>query len=131
MKYLGIDFGKKRVGIAMSDENGRFAIPESVIPNSKNLQSEICRICAEQKIGEIIIGESKDYKGNDNKIMKDILEFKKNLEWATGVKVSFEPEYMTSIQAERLQGKNEMHDASSAALILQSYLDKLNSNDKL
>jgi RNase H-fold protein (predicted Holliday junction resolvase) len=38
--------------------------------------------------------------------------------------VRLEPEFLTSVQAEKITGKNDMHDASAAAIILQSYLDK-------
>ena len=46
--------------------------------------------------------------------------------YVKGLIVFLEPEFMTSVAAERFQGKNDMHDASAAALILQSFLDKQN-----
>ena len=46
-------------------------------------------------------------------------------ELRSGFEVVLEPEFMTSAQAERLQGKNDKIDASAAALILQSYLDRI------
>ena len=55
--------------------------------------------------------------------MAGSLELKKQLE-AKGFIVHLEPEFMTSVQAERLQGKNAKSDSSAAALILQAYLDK-------
>jgi RNase H-fold protein (predicted Holliday junction resolvase) len=51
------------------------------------------------------------------------MEFKKKLE-KDGFTVHFEPEFMTSVQAERWQGKSILTDASAAAIILQSYLDR-------
>ena len=124
MKYLGIDFGSKRVGIAVSDEDGKMAFPHSVIQNDKNLLAEIENIIGNEGVNIIVMGESKNFKGEPNKIMKDIKKFKKILEEKTKLHVSFEPEFMTSSQAEQIQGKNKMHDASAAAIILQSYLDK-------
>lgn len=123
MKYLGVDFGSKRVGLATSDDLGRMAFPYSVILNDKNLLEEIEKIIEKEKINEIVIGESKNYAGEPNKIMVEIEKFKKNLENKTKLKVNFAPEFMTSQQAERGLGKNEMHDASAAAIILQSFLD--------
>jgi RNase H-fold protein (predicted Holliday junction resolvase) len=55
--------------------------------------------------------------------MWKIQGFKKQLE-TIGFQVVFEPEFMTSVQASQITGENEMSDASAAALILQSYLDK-------
>lgn len=123
MKYLGIDYGGKRVGLAVSDEDGRVAFPYSVISNGKNILDEIGEIIRKEKIGKIVIGESKNFAGEPNKIMAKINEFKKELEEKFKTEVIFEPEFMTSQQAERIQGKNEMQDASAAAIILQSFLD--------
>ncbi len=125
MRLLGIDYGTKRIGIALSDDGGQFAIPNKVINYSKNLLDEIIKILKENDIKEIVMGESKNYKGEANAILEKSMQFKKELE-EKGYKVYFEPEFMTSENAERLQGKNEMLDASAAALILQSFLDKKN-----
>jgi putative Holliday junction resolvase len=125
MKLLGIDYGSKRVGIAFSDENGEFAIPSVVLNNSKNLLKEVLDLAKEKEIKEIVIGESKNYKGEANTILKESLKFKTELE-KEGYTVHLEPEFMTSANAERFQGKNDLIDASAAALILQSFLDKRN-----
>lgn len=125
MKLLGIDYGSKRVGIAFSDENGEFAIPKTVLNFSKNLLKEVIDLAKEKDIKEIVIGESKNYNGEANTILKESLKFKTELE-KEGYIVHLEPEFMTSANAERFQGKNDMIDASAAALILQSFLDKRN-----
>lgn len=125
MKLLGIDYGSKRVGIAFSDENGEFAIPSVVLNNTKNLLKEVLDLAKEKEIKEIVIGESKNYKGEANTILKESLKFKTELE-KEGYIVHLEPEFMTSANAERFQGKNDLIDASAAALILQSFLDKRN-----
>ncbi len=70
------------------------------------------------------MGESKNYKGEPNKIMAESITMKGKLE-ARGFKVEMEPEFMTSAHVEKLQGKTEHMDSSAAALILQSFLDKL------
>ncbi len=126
MKIMGIDYGTKRVGVAFSDEGMQFAIPSEVIKNSKNLLNEIKEIADKNYIKEIVMGESKNYKGEANDIYEESLKFKADLE-KLGFKVHLEPEFMTSINAERFQGKNDMLDASAAALILQSFLDKKQS----
>ena len=126
MRILGIDYGSKRVGIAVSDEAGRFALPVIVLKNSPKLVQEISDFARKNETAEIVLGESKNYKGKPNAIMPESLNLKKDLESA-GFTVHFEPEFMTSENAERFQGKNAMLDASAAALILQSFLDKKNS----
>jgi len=123
MRILGIDYGTKRIGIAMSDEAGQFAIPLIVLANSNNNLNEIIELARKNDVKEIVIGESRNYKGQPNKILPEVLVLKKELE-SRGLVVYLEPEFMTSQQAERFQGKNNMTDASAAALILQAYLDK-------
>ncbi len=122
-RVLGIDYGTRRVGLAISDENRQFALPLVVILNTKELCAEIVKNAEEHEAKEIVIGESRNYKGEPNAIFLDADSLKMNLEKA-GFKVYLELEFMTSQQAERLQGKNSMTDASAAALILQSYLDR-------
>jgi putative holliday junction resolvase len=120
---MGIDFGSKRVGVALSDPEGSFSLPFGVFENNKDLIVKILDVCATNDVGEIVVGESKDYKGKNNPIMKKILAFKQELE-QRGRKVVFHPEFLTSAEAKRLQGKGEMLDASAAALILKSYMDR-------
>ena len=130
MRILGIDYGTKRIGIALSDPEEQFALPHKVIKNAaydissiEDLADEIELVANTSGVQTIVMGESRDYKGEPNAIFPAILDIKKKLE-SKGFKVEFELEFMTSQQAERLQGKNDLSDASAAALILQSYLDK-------
>ncbi|MEI8327529.1 MAG: RuvX/YqgF family protein [Candidatus Taylorbacteria bacterium] len=124
MRILGIDYGSKRVGVAVSDEGRQFALPVSVVTNTATLLEEIEKIAIDNESREIVMGESRNYRGEPNEILLDSLEFKKKLE-KNGFTVYFEPEFMTSIQAERWQGKTELIDASAAAIILQCYLDRV------
>lgn len=129
-RLLGIDFGKKRVGIAMSDEEGKIAFPKAVYPNDKKLLGRLSDFCNENSVAGIVLGESKNFKGEDNPLMKDILKFKSRFEDATSLFVFMEPEFMSSSEAEKMRvegGDSEMLDASAAAVILQSYLNKKNN----
>ncbi len=128
MKFLGIDYGSKRVGIALSDTEGGMAFPHTVLPNNKKLITTIKEICDKEHVAVIVLGESLDYKMKPNVIMEKITPFKKGLEQVTNLPIHFEREFMTSAAAEHLQGKGEMIDASAAAIILQSYLDKKKNN---
>lgn len=127
MRYLGIDFGLKRVGISVSDEHGRFAFPKVVLPYSKAIAHKIEEICKVEEILNIVIGESIDYGGRENDVMEHVRGLKLELE-EKGFTVVLEQEFGSSIEANRFQGKNEMHDASAAAIILQRYLER-NSNE--
>lgn len=122
MKHLGIDYGAKRVGIAISDNSLAFAFPLIVLDNTKNLISDIGDLCKKHEVGVVVVGDSRDFDGHENKIMEEIAPFVENLKKDLNLQVVMHPEFLTSVEAERLQGKNEMHDASAAALMLKSYL---------
>ncbi len=125
MRYLGIDFGEKRVGIALSDEDGKLAFPKAVLENNSDLLRNIIDFCMQNNVEVIIMGESRDFHGKINEIMWKIEGFKKQLE-TMGKKVVYEPEFLSSVQASKITGENDMIDASAAAIILQSYLDRNN-----
>jgi putative Holliday junction resolvase len=134
MKILGIDYGERRIGIAISDENQKVAFPKFVLKNDKELFSNLREIIEEEEISKIVLGESKDFKMKDNPIMEEINSFKDDLEDKFDLEVVLHPEVLSSHQAAKMawsasdkssarEAKNEMIDASSATIILQSYLD--------
>jgi putative Holliday junction resolvase len=134
---MGIDFGTKNVGIALSDEAGISAYPKVVLHNDKHLLDKIKELCDAEEVGAIIIGESVDMNGADNPIMEKIREFGEECAGATGLSVAFEKEAFTSFEAHPRRGKESLHsrlepighakdiDAKAAALILQRFLDKV------
>lgn len=123
-KILGIDYGAKNIGIAVSDEGGKLAFPKCILKNNSNLLNNITNIAEEENINFIVIGESTAYSGRDNPVMKGIRKLKKELEKKLHFLVHLEPEYLTTAEARRLQDSDIDLDASAAALILQRYLDK-------
>lgn len=119
------------MGIAVSDEEQKIAFPKAVYPNDKKLLKGIEDFCKENSVVGIVLGESKNFKGEDNPVMKDVLKFKTELETKTSLPVFMEPEFMSSSEAEKIRIPSdniEMLDASAAAVILQSYLDKKRNN---
>ena len=126
MRVLGIDYGTKRIGLALSDKSAKFAFPHSVIKftTSQVVNLKIKEICGENDVSKIILGRPIGYKGDANKILKEIEKFKLGLEKETKLSVIYENEVLTTQQAKRFQGGIEKIDASAAALILQSYLDR-------
>jgi putative transcription antitermination factor YqgF len=124
MKYLGIDYGEKKVGIAISDIEGKMAFPKIVLENNAELIKMVSNLCKESEVGSIVIGESKNYKGEDNKINPKIISFKRKLYSVIKLPISLEPEFMSSMQVEKTFGKTDMLDASAATIILQTFMDK-------
>lgn len=127
MKVVGIDFGSKRVGVAVSDADGLMAFPKGVFPNDRMLMTNVKDLIASQKAGAVVIGESKARDGSDNPIMGSARQFAEELGWETNLPVHFEPEFYSSAEArllkEQSSGKVEaLVDAEAAAVILNSYL---------
>lgn len=126
MKYLGIDYGSKKVGFAESDEAGSFAFPLMISENNSELLSDTLEIIKAMNIRAVIIGESLDKDGKPNKIAEEAKKFGVELKEKSGKYVFYEKEWFTTAEARKQPGaKNEVDDAA-AALILQRYLDKVN-----
>lgn len=125
MRYMGIDYGTKRVGVALSDENGTMAFPHSVIPNDKKLLDTLEELIDEKEVNAIVIGHSKKGDGSDNPLQDDIDEFIGEMTLRTGLPIHLEPEQYSTLEAIRLQGRNDKTDASAAAIIVNSYLTRV------
>jgi len=123
---MGIDYGTKKIGIAMTDPSGSMAFPHTVLPNNKQFFAEMVKIIDNHKVTEIVIGQSLDKHGAPNAVQAGIESLILDLTLAVGLPVHLQPEQFSTKAAERLQGKNKMTDASAAALILESYLMKQN-----
>jgi|SRR3990167_9336723 len=136
-RFLGIDYGSKRVGLALSDESKTLAFPKTILPNDPNLFSAIKKICAEENIEAAVVGESLDKGGKPNPIMKEINKFREKFSKEINLPIYSEPEIWTSAEARRISVKARPSpkgirpsldrrpvDASAAALILQRFLEK-------
>ena len=122
MRYLGIDYGTKRIGLALSDDEGKFAYPHLVLKNNPKIIEQIARICRGEKVGEIALGWSLDYHRRENQIMKRIKIFQTALATATGLPIVLEDEVLTTVEANREIGLDNFTDARAAAIILRTYL---------
>ena len=124
MRMLGIDYGTKKIGLALTDENGRFASPYLVIPTNQETLKTVVDICQKEEIAKIVVGKSLNYEGTPNAVQAEAENFAKALVEATGLPIEFELEVLTTKQAERDIGRDELTDARAAALILKSYIDR-------
>jgi putative Holliday junction resolvase len=126
MKLLAIDYGEKKVGLAIS--GGILAEPLSVINfgSEKDLADKIKKIAHEREIEKIVVGMPK------GRLAKKIRKFGGLIKKETGLPVVFEVEEYTTKDAIQFaieagikrKKRRAMEDAYSAALILQNYLDR-------
>lgn len=128
MKYLGIDFGSKKVGFAQSDDEGRLAFPLMISPNDAQLLKDTVELIRAMKFSTVVIGESVDAKGKPNPIAKEARMFGAKLENACDVVIVYEKEWYSTVEARKQPGKEGSHevDDQAAAIVLQRYLDKVN-----
>jgi len=123
MKYLGVDVGTKKIGTAVSDDTGAIAFPLSVIPAGARAGSVIVALVREHSCDAVVLGHSQNFSGEDNVVMEEVRRIQRELEDA-GITTHLEPEFLTTAQAQRAT-QGAMRDASAAALILQSFLDRV------
>ena len=135
-RYLGIDFGKKRVGLALSDRSNLIASPFKTINyiNEIDLIGQLKKIVIENDIENFVLGLPINMKGEDTTQTKIVRNFKKSLS-TLRIPIIYEDERFSSVSAKKslmLQNIKTGHnkpeiDKTAAAIILQQYLDK-NSN---
>lgn len=122
-KILGIDYGTKRVGLALSDTSGTLAFPYDVVRNTRELTNIIKNICEAEGVVRIVMGESKDLKGTPNSVMGAITHFIEDFKQVSSIPIVLQEEFFTSVEADKISPSKEHRDAQAAALILQRYLD--------
>ena len=135
-RALGIDFGEKRVGLALSDRLYLIASPYKTLHyiSENDLISELKKIVFKKEIEIFVIGLPLNMKGEDSAQTKKVRKFKKLLS-ILNLPIVYEDERFSSIIAKNslvLQNVKTGHnkseiDRTAAAIILQQYLDK-NSN---
>ena len=137
-RYIGIDYGRKRTGIAASDPLGIFASALDTIDSTK-LIDYLKNYASKERILAFVVGYPVNMDGKPSEAQADVDVFLKQLEKAfPGVPVQLEDERFTSVLAQRVMidggmKKSERRekgsvDRISAALILQGYLDRRNGS---
>ena len=124
MKYLGIDYGAKRVGVAVSNSEGTIAFPRMTISNDGKLLDVLKQLIADEHIESVAVGDTRAFSGHENPVTKDLERFIERLKTETTLPIIAAHEAGSSIEASRYAEKgNEHDDAAAAAIILQRYLD--------
>lgn len=121
---MGIDYGTKRVGVALSDEGGKMAFPHTVLNNDPSLLNKLEELIGDRKVGEIVIGHSLGRDGQPNSVHSDVEELIGDLTLRVGLPIHLEPEQYSTQEALRDQGRTAQTDASAAAIILNSFITK-------
>ena len=142
MRIIGLDFGSKTVGVAVSDELLITAQGVEIVrrKSENKLRQTLARIeelIEEYKVEKIVLGFPKNMNNTEGDRCEKTLEFKEMLERRTGLTVELWDERLTTVAADnammeagiRRENRKEYVDQIAATLILQGYLDYL-SNQK-
>ncbi len=128
MKLLGIDYGEKRIGMAIGDDETKIASPVGILENKNKdfVLGGLKEICLEEDVGTIVVGLPLTLSGERGPQAEEVLLFvdflKKNLSAA----VETEDERFSSSMVDNLMADSGVkeRDAVAAMIILQSYLDR-------
>jgi putative Holliday junction resolvase len=129
MRILGIDYGRKKIGLALA--TSKIAEPYVVlrVHKAEEALKKIKDIVGKEKIEKVVIGVS------EGKMAGETMEFAGRLEKKLKIPIGFQDETLTSLEAQKRaieakvkkKKRKEMEDAYSAALILQAYIDNTSS----
>lgn len=136
-RIMAIDYGLKRVGLALSDPLKKFAYPFKTLKNDKNLFDNLVTIITDMGISVIILGKPNDEKTNLNSIATKIDEFKLELLNRVKVEIIFWDEsfsskiaqqrILESVPKKKIRRDKSLLDMHSAAIILSEYLEQSQS----
>jgi len=123
MKILGIDYGEKRIGLAISDETLTLA-RELTTLSPKEIWEHLPLIINENDVRRIVLGWPLNMSGQETKKTEEVASFKLELEKKTGLTVEIMDERLSSQMAEGLPGGDHNTDSLAAQIFLQNYLNK-------
>lgn len=136
-RVLGIDFGERRIGVALSDPTGTIASPHETVHRRTGKRMPLAsleRIARRHEVERVVVGLPLDPSGAENDWCARVREAGDELARRLGVPVAYVDERMTSVRAERAvrgiglprskREEKDRIDAAAAALILQAWLDR-------
>jgi len=136
MAILGIDYGAKKIGLAISNETQQLALPLEILPHTtpEAVLARLKEVCREHQVDRVVVGVPISFKAEkrqtfwrqkdlQNQHMREVLQFVNWLKSALVLPVEVEDERLSTRQANRL-GVRGRDDAVAAMLILQAYLDR-------
>jgi putative holliday junction resolvase len=137
MRVLGIDFGERRIGLALSDPTGTLASPLPTLKRrvgNRPPLAALAELAAERDVEVVVMGLPLTLAGEDSDWTRTVRDVGESLSRRTGIPVHFIDERFTSVAAERKvrtsglprrkRESKERVDAEAAVLILQSWLDR-------
>lgn len=136
-RVMALDFGMKRIGVALSDQLKMFAYAHTTVNNDEKAFNNLFEIIKEKFVSEIVLGIPNENRISKTSIVENIKKFKSELEQRFGLRVFLWDETFTSsiaqqrviesVNKKQKRKNKELLDMHSAAIILQEYLDSIKS----
>ena len=132
MRVLAVDFGEKRIGLAVSDDSGRVVVPVGAVRRTSDARavSDVARAAKEREVSRLVVGLPRSLDGREGLLARRARNFARRLEDASGLPVDLHGEALTSVEADRdlreagLSGPRRAaaRDAEAAAHLLRDWL---------
>lgn len=131
-RVVGIDFGLRRIGVALSDERRKVALPLATIEGGKHAVARILQIVSNYSICIIVMGLPLTLKGERGEMVKRVEKFGSDLSTALDVPIVYIDERLSSKAADaslreislNRKERNAKIDMAAATMMLQHYLDQ-------
>jgi putative Holliday junction resolvase len=134
MRTLGIDFGERRIGLAISDPEGRIATPWTALERTSDVAAiaRIVELARSEQVARFVVGEPRGLEGNRGKAAERAQRFAARLAATAGLPYVLVDEALTTVEAARrlreagLDPRRHRHrlDAVAAQILLQEQLDR-------
>ena len=139
MRYLSIDLGVKRIGLAICDAGEAIVSPLAVIESHKGLIGKIKAAVKDYGVGAVVLGLPLNMDGSEGTASKSVRQFAEQMKKTIEIPVYFQDERLSTFgAAEKLaagefthKGKKKRLDAIAAAEILQAFLDSGRKQDPI
>lgn len=122
--YLGLDYGEKRVGVAVGNDVAKLASPLVTLPSDDKLVGQLLSLAEEQEASLAVVGLPRGLDGQETTQTGRARAFAEQLE-AAGLPVELQDEAASSELAVQRGAKADKIDQEAAVIILQDYLDNL------
>lgn len=129
MKYLGVDYGLKKIGLATGDDASGIAFPFGVIPSGDDAAVRVVAVAKREGADALVVGvpiPNEDFHSDAQ--LKLTMGFVQALQSVTHMPVAIVDEQFSSAEARRLQkehGMEDAEDAIAAMIVLQAHLDEV------
>jgi len=132
MRYLGIDFGLKRVGLALTDPSGTMAFPYKTLHRTTRRQffEDLLAVMDQEKVEGVVLGLPLDLEGRETETTRQVINFKNSLARRTDLPIYLVNEALSSFEAEQTltwtgmkkKKQKPVLDQMAAIIILESFL---------